>query len=166
MLKVKSNILNLVHAMLATLMVAGFFALPPAASAAPSGGSGPNGSCLPRDVNCTPAGSNSTGGTNNNGSTNLGEDCNKDQNNLKNCLKDNRLVVRLREVINFLSAGVGVLAVMMIIVGGIQYSAAGDNPAALQAAKKRIFNVVYGLIVFVFIWAFLQWLIPGGIFNI
>jgi hypothetical protein len=66
--------------------------------------------------------------------------------------------------INVLAAGVGVVTIAMIIVGGIQYSLAADNPQAVQAAKTRIRNAIIALLGFLFLWAFLQWLIPGGAF--
>jgi len=79
-------------------------------------------------------------------------------------LKDNPIVDDINVVVNFLSIGVGVVVVAMIIIGGIQYSAAGDNPQALTAAKQRITNALIALFAFFFIFAFLQWLIPGGVF--
>ncbi len=66
--------------------------------------------------------------------------------------------------INVLSAIVGVVVVMMIIVGGIQYSAAGDDPQKVQAAKTKITNALLALFVFIFMYAFLQWIVPGGVF--
>lgn len=66
--------------------------------------------------------------------------------------------------INALSAIVGVVVVISIIAGGIQYSAAGDNPQAAMAAQKRIGNAVLALILYIFAFAFLQWLVPGGLF--
>lgn len=68
-------------------------------------------------------------------------------------------------IVDFLSAGVGIFVTAMIIVGGIQYSVAGDNSTQTANAKKRIANAVIALVVFMFIFAFLQWLIPGGIFG-
>ncbi|HET9850411.1 MAG TPA: pilin [Candidatus Saccharimonadales bacterium] len=68
-------------------------------------------------------------------------------------------------IVDFLSAGVGIFVTAMIIVGGIQYSIAGDNSTQTANAKKRIANAVIALVVFMFIFAFLQWLIPGGIFG-
>lgn len=70
----------------------------------------------------------------------------------------------LKTFINLFSAVIGVGAVIMIIFAGIQYSAARDNPQAIQAAKQKIYNVLIGLGAFIFLWAFMQWLIPGGAF--
>lgn len=67
--------------------------------------------------------------------------------------------------INFLAAGVGIIVTVMIVIGGIQYSASQDNPQAVQAARKRIANAVLALLAFALMWAFLQWIVPGGIFN-
>lgn len=84
--------------------------------------------------------------------------------NQNSSLKDNPIVDDINVVVNFLSIGVGVVVIAMIIIGGIQYSAAGDNPQALTAAKQRIINALIALAAFLFIFAFLQWLIPGGVF--
>ena len=61
-----------------------------------------------------------------------------------------------------LAAAVGVIAVIMLIIGGIQYSSSNGNPQAVSAAKKKIIDVLTGLAAFIFLYAFLQWLIPGG----
>jgi hypothetical protein len=46
---------------------------------------------------------------------------------------------------------------------GIQYSLAGDNATATGAAKQRITNGLIALATFIFAFALLQWLIPGGL---
>lgn len=63
-----------------------------------------------------------------------------------------------------LSAIVGVVIVIMIAVGGLQFSMARDDPQAVAAAKNRIRNAVFALLAYLFGFAFLQWLVPGGIF--
>jgi hypothetical protein len=65
---------------------------------------------------------------------------------------------------NVLSGIVGIVIVIMIAVGGIQYTAARDDPQAVAAAKTRIRNAILALIFYLFAFAFLQWLVPGGIF--
>ena len=64
--------------------------------------------------------------------------------------------------ITFLAAGVGVVVIIMIIVGGIRYSAAGGDASKVAAAKTQIFNALLALVAFIFLFAFLQWLVPGG----
>lgn len=80
------------------------------------------------------------------------------------CIKDNPLVKYTKMAMNFLSIGVGVVVTIMIIVGGIQYASAGQNPQAVQAAKGKITNAIIALVAYFFLYAFIQYLIPGGAF--
>lgn len=66
--------------------------------------------------------------------------------------------------INALSGIVGVVVVIMIIIGGIQYSSAGSDPQKIASAKSKIVNALLALLVFIFLYAFLQWVVPGGVF--
>jgi hypothetical protein len=52
----------------------------------------------------------------------------------------------------------GVLAVLMIVVGGIQYIGSGMSPSGKSDAKDRITNAVLGLLL-----ALLSWLILNTI---
>ncbi len=63
----------------------------------------------------------------------------------------------------FLSAIAGIVIVISIIVGGVQYSAAGADPGKVAAAKQRITNAIISLLCLIFLFAFLQWLVPGGL---
>lgn len=67
--------------------------------------------------------------------------------------------------LNFLGAIVGLVVTISIVVGGIQYSSSADDPKKLAAAKERIRNAVIALVAFLFLFALLQWLVPGGGFN-
>ncbi len=84
---------------------------------------------------------------------------------LQQCLKKNPIITDLNIIVDLLSGLVGVVVIGTIIVGGIQYTAAGNNPTLITAAKQRIMNGVVALLIFIFSFAFLQWLIPGGIFK-
>ncbi len=84
---------------------------------------------------------------------------------LQKCLKRNPIVNDINEIVNFLSVGVGIVVVGVIILGGIQYAAAGDSPEAVSKAKQRIINGLIALVAFIFTFSFLQWLVPGGVFN-
>ncbi len=66
--------------------------------------------------------------------------------------------------IDFLGIGVGILVTIMIVVGGIQYSASRGDPNAVAAARRKIANAVFALVAYGFFWSFIQWLVPGGIF--
>jgi len=69
----------------------------------------------------------------------------------------------LNPLVKLLSAVVGVLVVLMVIMGGVQYSAAGSDPQKVAEAKKKITNALLGLAAYIFLFAFLNWLVPGGI---
>ncbi|HET7529227.1 MAG TPA: hypothetical protein VFJ84_03305 [Candidatus Saccharimonadales bacterium] len=95
----------------------------------------------------------------------LGSNGKVNQSKVNKCLNQSPVVKDIQNIVNFLSAGVGIIVIGVIILGGIQYSMAGDNANATGAAKTRITNGLLALFAFIFAWAFLQWLIPGGIFG-
>ncbi len=80
-----------------------------------------------------------------------------------NDLKHNCIVTDLNDIINFLSAGVGIVVVGTIVVAGIQYTTAGENATKVEEAKKRIISGIVALVAFLLTFAVLQWLIPGGL---
>jgi hypothetical protein len=69
----------------------------------------------------------------------------------------------LKIAINILSGAVLVAAVIMLIIAAIQYSSAGGEPNGVKAAKTKITNVLIGVVAYVFLYAFMNWLIPGGL---
>ena len=68
-------------------------------------------------------------------------------------------------LILFLGAGVGLVIVIMTVIGGIQYITSGGDPNHVAEAKKRIANALLALIAWIIIWAFLEWIVPGGLFK-
>lgn len=84
---------------------------------------------------------------------------------LTKCVQSDPITKDLLLIVNVISAGVGLAVIAMIIVGGIQYSVAGDNAQAVSAAKQKITNALIALFAYLFIFAFIQWLIPGGLFG-
>ncbi len=80
------------------------------------------------------------------------------------CIAKNPIITITQTAINFLSIGAGIIIVAMIIVGGIQYSASGSNPQGVANAKKRITSALLALLALIFLYAFMQWLVPGGVF--
>lgn len=70
----------------------------------------------------------------------------------------------INPVIILLTVIVGIAAVISIIVAGIQYSASADDPATVSKAKSRIFNTIIGLVAYIFLLAFFNYLVPGGLF--
>ncbi len=87
-------------------------------------------------------------------------DCKAKTLNKSNC----GIVGYLVTFINVLSALVGIVVVGSIIIAGIQFSAAGNDPQKVESARNRIVNSLLALLVFIFMFAFLQWVVPGGIF--
>jgi len=67
-------------------------------------------------------------------------------------------------LINALSGAVGVVIVIMVVWGGIQYAAAKDNPQQAASAKEHIRNALFALVIYIFMVAFLNWIVPGGVF--
>lgn len=80
-------------------------------------------------------------------------------------VEDNAIWKLLIMVLNIMIAGVGILAVGGIVYGSVLYASAGDRPEQTKKAKEIILNVVIGLIAFGLMYSFLNFLIPGGIFN-
>jgi hypothetical protein len=68
-------------------------------------------------------------------------------------------------VIQLLSAAVGLVAVVAIITGAIEYITSAGDPQRTAAGKTHITNALLGILAYAFLYAFLQFLIPGGLFN-
>ena len=71
----------------------------------------------------------------------------------------------LETSLNILLGLVGILAVGGIVYGAIMYSSAQDNENQVGQAKGIIQGVVVGLVAFIAMYAFFQYLIPGGVFS-
>jgi hypothetical protein len=67
--------------------------------------------------------------------------------------------------INIMTAGVGIAALGGIIFGSIMYMTAGGSPERTKKANIFLSNVVLGIIVYALMYAFLNFLIPGGLFS-
>ncbi len=67
-------------------------------------------------------------------------------------------------IFRFLSAGVGLIVIGSIIVAGIQYSASRGDPQAITQSRARITNSIIGLLIYIFIFAIANFLVPGGMF--
>lgn len=76
--------------------------------------------------------------------------------------EDNVITAYLNGILNFLAGGVGLVVIVMVAAGGVQYMMAGGNPQATQAALKRMTDAIVGLLFFIFLYAILMWVIPGG----
>lgn len=67
--------------------------------------------------------------------------------------------------VRFMSIGVGIVIAISMIFSGLQYTMSEGNADATQKAKNRIRSAALGFVIYLFTFAILQFLIPGGIFN-
>lgn len=67
----------------------------------------------------------------------------------------------IKRVVNILTGAVLAAAVIGIVISGIQYATAGGNEQQMVKAKNRMIQIAIGLLVWIFMWALLNWLIPG-----
>jgi hypothetical protein len=71
----------------------------------------------------------------------------------------------INPIILFLGGGVGLIIVIMVVIGGIEFITSSGDPNHVAEAKKRIANALLALVTWIIIWAFLEWIIPGGLFH-
>lgn len=63
-------------------------------------------------------------------------------------------------VVDVMTIGVGVLGVLGITIVGIQYLTAGGSEEKTRKAKRRLLEIIIGLVAYVLIYALLKWLVP------
>jgi hypothetical protein len=71
----------------------------------------------------------------------------------------------LAMVVTILTYGVGTLGVVGLVITGIQYMTSSGDVSRQTKAKKRIIEIVIGLVAYALAWSLLNWLLPGGLFN-
>ena len=69
----------------------------------------------------------------------------------------------LQLALKILMYGLGAAAVLGVIIAGIIYMTARDNPQQVAVAKKRLIDIVIGLVVWALMYTLLNWLIPGSL---
>ena len=67
----------------------------------------------------------------------------------------------LSMVVNVMTVGIGILAVIGIAYSGTQYLTAKGNEEQVKKTKRRIAEIVLGLAAYVTVYALLSWLLPG-----
>jgi hypothetical protein len=106
-------------------------------------------------------------------------DCDGAKTSIINCDKNSTgggvtntgIWVILLTAINILTAGIGVAAVAGIVYGAIMYASAGGGASSggganqVKKAKTILLNVVIGLVAYALMYAFLNFVIPGGLFT-
>ncbi len=64
-------------------------------------------------------------------------------------------------VVDIMTIGIGILGVIGISIVGTQYLTAGGNEEKTRKAKRRMFEIVIGLVAYVILYAALRWLMPN-----
>ncbi|MBQ3353367.1 hypothetical protein IJG89_03455 [Candidatus Saccharibacteria bacterium] len=72
----------------------------------------------------------------------------------------NSILGILNTVVNIMTVGVGVLGIIGITIVGIQYLTAGGSEEKTRTAKRRMFEIIIGLVAYVVAYSLLVWLIP------
>ncbi|MBR3324138.1 hypothetical protein IKG24_01180 [Candidatus Saccharibacteria bacterium] len=79
----------------------------------------------------------------------------------KNSRNGGGIMCVVRLVVDILSVLVGIVGVIGIVVVGIQYLTAGGNEEQTRKAKRRLFEIVIGIMAYVLIRAILGWVSPS-----
>ena len=95
----------------------------------------------------------------------LAASCNGIETNILDCESNNAGSIRhlLINIVDILIIGVGVLAVIGITVAGIQYLTARGNPDRATKAKRRMYEIILGIVAYILLGGIAQWLLPGGV---
>lgn len=80
-------------------------------------------------------------------------------------INDNPIIIMLRGFVQFLAAGIGLAVVGGIIYGGIVYMTARANAGQIEKAQGIIRSAIIGLLLYIFMFALINFLIPGGILT-
>lgn len=80
-------------------------------------------------------------------------------------LENNPIYFLLLYAVNFLAAGVGIAAVGFIVWGSIMYAGSDGSPETAKKGISYITNAVIGLILFLAMYALINYLVPGGLLN-
>ena len=75
------------------------------------------------------------------------------------------IVNLLLQIVNFLAVGVGIAVVGGITWGGMLYASSNGDSSKAKQGITAIVNSVIGLLVFMFTYALINFLVPGGLFN-
>jgi hypothetical protein len=75
------------------------------------------------------------------------------------------IIWQLLEIaVNFLAAGVGIAVVAGIVFGAITYATAAGSADQAKKGITFVTNSVIALLLFIFMYAIINFLIPGGLF--
>lgn len=96
---------------------------------------------------------------------NTAEECKDIDTNILKCDKrgGNPVMSLILQVINFMAIGVGIIVVGGIVWGAMLYTTSNGDSGKSQQGITTIVNAVIGLLLFVFTYAIINYLVPGGV---
>lgn len=65
--------------------------------------------------------------------------------------------VLIKDIVNIMLYIVGIIAVIMLILGGIKYATSAGDSAKVTSAKNTIIYSIVGLIIAIFAYAIVNW---------
>ena|SRR5260221_144452 len=71
----------------------------------------------------------------------------------------------INPLIDLLAGAVGLVVVIAIIFGAIEYITAGGDTQRSAEGRKRIIAALIGLAAFILLYGFIQFIVPGGLLN-
>lgn len=77
----------------------------------------------------------------------------------------NGILALVATFLNWLAVGVAAVVLIGIVYGAIIYATAAGDESKAKHGIEIIRNAVIALILYALMWSFLQFLIPGGLFN-
>lgn len=81
---------------------------------------------------------------------------------LKGCAdRDDGIMCILELIVDIMSIGVGILGVIGISIVGVQYLTAGGSEEKTRKAKRRMFEIIIGIAIYVVMYALLKFFLPG-----
>ena len=75
------------------------------------------------------------------------------------------IVFYLKLVLRLTNGIVGGVILLMLVIGGIQYIMSAGDPGNVKKAKGMVMNAIIGLVLYLMMFAILNFLIPGGVFS-
>lgn len=82
-----------------------------------------------------------------------------------NTIQTNSIYLYIVGILKVASGLAGLATLGGVIWGGLMYITARANAGQAEKARLVILNSILGLILFIFMYAILQYLVPGGIFT-
>lgn len=71
----------------------------------------------------------------------------------------------IKQVIRILTGAIFVIAIGAVVFGAVLYTSSGDSPEGIKKARTIWVNTVIGMIMYAFMVAITNFLIPGGVFD-